>query len=179
VKNQIKPTSAPAVAACVLSTGLARPGRDSFPEREVRERQVELLRRSRGARTHQKSRLLPAAATHRRKRPNNDWHKSKLVWRMNEVKGRQGGRRPGAGRPRKHPLIVASSPETLRALAEIREALKVQDTRLAHLIQQRREAVEHVPMILRRLTELERVICGGDMHVPVRHTRRRPLGVDT
>jgi hypothetical protein len=47
------------------------------------------------------------------------------------------------------------------------------------LIQQRREAVEHVPMILRRLTELERVIGGGDMHVPTRHTRRRPLGVDT
>jgi hypothetical protein len=98
---------------------------------------------------------------------------------MNEVKGRRGGRRPGAGRPRKHPLIVASSPETLRALAEIRQALKVQDARLAHLIQQRREAVEHVPMILRRLTELERMIRGGDMHVPARHTRRRPLGVDT
>ena len=96
---------------------------------------------------------------------------------MNEVKGRRGGRRPGAGRPRKHPLIVASSPEALRALAEIRQALKVQDARLSHLIQQHREAVDHVPMILRRLTELERVILGGDMHVPARHTRRRPLGV--
>jgi len=97
---------------------------------------------------------------------------------MNQVKGRRGGRRPGAGRPRKHPLIVASSPETLRALAEIRQALTVQDARLAHLIKERRDAAEHVPMILRRLTELERVVRGGDMHVPARHTRRRPLGVD-
>jgi hypothetical protein len=98
---------------------------------------------------------------------------------MNEMKGRRGGRRPGAGRPRKHPLIVASSPETLHALAEIRQSLKLQDARLAHLIQQRRDAVEHVPMILRRLTELERAIRGGDLHVPARHTRRRPLGVNT
>lgn len=72
-----------------------------------------------------------------------------------------------------------SSPETLRALAEIRQALKVQDAQLAHLLQQRRDAIEHVPMMLRRLTELERAIRGGDMHVPARHTRRRSLGVDT
>jgi hypothetical protein len=47
---------------------------------------------------------------------------------------------------------------------------------MAELQQLRREAGEHSPMILRRLIELERRVRGGDLHIPLKHTRRRPLG---
>jgi hypothetical protein len=35
-----------------------------------------------------------------------------------------------------------------------------------------------LPALLRRLTEIERLLEGTDLHVPVRATRRRPLGHD-
>jgi hypothetical protein len=66
-----------------------------------------------------------------------------------------------------------TAPEVLQALTEIRRAIQAFDNRVA---QMQRE--EHGPMILRRLTALERAILGNDIGQPPRHTRRRPLGSD-
>ena len=101
-------------------------------------------------------------------------------------KGRRGGRRPGAGRPRVRPIpatvraavMSETTIEVLKALEQIQHALKLQSERMAGLQQQKRDAGEHGPMILRRLTELERLVRGdpGLAAVP-KHTPRRPLGV--
>ena len=89
---------------------------------------------------------------------------------MAGVKGRSGGRRAGAGRPR--------GPDVLRELGRIRGALEVQNVILTRLHQQRQYAMEHGPLILRRLTEIERVLHQDrDMHWPPRASRRRPLGI--
>jgi hypothetical protein len=92
----------------------------------------------------------------------------------------RGGWRPGAGRPRKHPLPgAAADPRVLAGLDRIYTLLQAQEGALASLRQQRRDESEHGPMILRRLTEIERVVRGdpGLAKVP-RSTRRRPLGAD-
>ena len=47
---------------------------------------------------------------------------------------------------------------------------------VARLRLQRRNEQETLPALLRRLTEIERLLRGSDLHVPVRATRRRPLG---
>jgi hypothetical protein len=83
---------------------------------------------------------------------------------MPAVKGKGcGGARPGAGRPRNVDVLVA--------LAAIRNEL-------AALRQERREVFETAPRILRRLTEIERLMRDdrGLVEVP-RYTRRRPLGL--
>jgi hypothetical protein len=80
----------------------------------------------------------------------------------------RGGRRPGAGRPR--------GPDVLAALAGIRRELAAQNACLERLQRDRRGALEQTPLILRRLTALERLMRGGDLHTPPRSTRRRPLG---
>jgi hypothetical protein len=64
-----------------------------------------------------------------------------------------------------------SKTEVLRALARIERALSLQNARLAQATR-----IEHGDRILRRLTELERLVRGGDLHVPPRQSRRRPLG---
>jgi len=90
----------------------------------------------------------------------------------------RGGWRPGAGRPRKHPLPgAAADPRVLAGLDRIHALLQAQDAVLTSLRQQRRDEGEHGPMILRRLTELGRLVRGdpGLAQVP-RSTRRRPLG---
>jgi hypothetical protein len=56
-------------------------------------------------------------------------------------------------------------------LAEIKELLKRQRQRV-------RNEYESGPAILRRLTELERLIRGGDLHIPPKATRRYPTGRD-
>jgi hypothetical protein len=67
----------------------------------------------------------------------------------------------------------------LAGLDRIHALLQAQDAVLSGLRQRRRDEGEHGPMILRRLTELERLVRGdpGLAQVP-RSTRRRPLGVD-
>ena len=96
-------------------------------------------------------------------------------------KGRRGGRRPGAGRPRVRPIpatvraavISETTIEVLQALKRIQRALAAQDARLDRLAQQKRDAGEHGPMILRRLTELERLVRGDPGLVAVtKHTPR-------
>jgi hypothetical protein len=47
---------------------------------------------------------------------------------------------------------------------------------VARLHEQRRNEHESVQPILRRLTEIDRLIRGGDLHMPPKATRRRPLG---
>jgi hypothetical protein len=67
----------------------------------------------------------------------------------------------------------------LAGLDRIYAQLQAQDAVLAGLRQQRRDEGEHGPMILRRLTELERLVRGdpGLAQAP-RSTRRRPLGAE-
>jgi hypothetical protein len=80
----------------------------------------------------------------------------------------RGGRREGAGRPRKpRPLLVDVSPAICEALTGIRVLIEAQGARLeaqsadiARLQQQRRDEGERGPLILRRLTELERLGAG-------------------
>ena len=99
-------------------------------------------------------------------------------------KGRRGGRRPGAGRPRVRPIpatvraavMSETTIEVLKALEQIQHALKLQSERLAGLQQQRRNEYESGPAILRRLVELECLVRGGDLHIPLKATRARPLG---
>ena len=95
----------------------------------------------------------------------------------------RGGCRPGAGRPRTRPRppisIAEVSPAICEALAGIRTLMEAQATELARLQQQRRDGVEHGPMILRRLTELERLVRRDPgLTKPARHTRARPLGIE-
>ena len=99
-------------------------------------------------------------------------------------KSRRGGARPGAGRPRIRPIpatvraavIGDTTLEVVKALEQIQHALKLQSERLAGLQQQRRNEYESGPAILRRLVELERLVRGGDLHIPLKATRARPLG---
>lgn len=103
-------------APCVLSTQhrvLARPGRDFCPERGSRApgRTIWAISRRAVTRNRRRCRRPQVVAA----KQDDDSRKSKLVWRMNEMKGRRGGRRPGAGRPRKHPLIVFLAGNAARA----------------------------------------------------------------
>jgi hypothetical protein len=78
-----------------------------------------------------------------------------------------GGARIGAGRkrgvPNRWPAALATE---IRRLGD----------EVARLRLQRRNEQETLPALLRRLTEIERVLKGTDLHVPARATRRRPLG---
>jgi len=87
----------------------------------------------------------------------------------------RGGARPGAGRPRKR----FPGDRVLAALERIYAQLQAQDAVLAGLRQQRRDEGEHAPMILRRLTEIKRLMRNdpGLAKAP-RATRRRPLGAE-
>jgi hypothetical protein len=80
---------------------------------------------------------------------------------MAGVKGRSGGSRPGAGRKRIYPIPA----EVTRILEDIRQ-------RLARL-----ERGEHGPLILNRITEIERHLNMREPPTPPRHSRRRPLGI--
>jgi hypothetical protein len=94
----------------------------------------------------------------------------------------RGGARPNAGRPRKPrppPSIAEVSPLIAEALTGIRTVLEAQEASIARLQHQRRAEGDHGPMILRRLTELERLVRGDcGLTRPLRHTRSRPLGVE-
>jgi len=80
---------------------------------------------------------------------------------MAGVKGRSGGVRPGAGRKRIYPIPA----EVTRSLEDIRQ-------RLARL-----ERGEHGPLILNRITEIERHLGIRERPTLPRHSRARPLGI--
>jgi hypothetical protein len=80
---------------------------------------------------------------------------------MAGVKGRSGGRRPGAGRKPEQPRPA----ELLRILEDIQ-------LRLVRL-----ERTENGPLILNRITQIERHLGMRDRPTPPRHSRRRPLGL--
>jgi len=81
-----------------------------------------------------------------------------------------GGRRSGAGRkPKPRPL----APEAVQLLEEVRATQREYTERVDRALR-----IEHGEMILRRLTELERLVRGDQGLAEVsKHTRRRPLGV--
>jgi hypothetical protein len=84
-----------------------------------------------------------------------------------------GRRRPPVARPRR--------PSTAAALAAMRGLLERQHAELMgevhRLRQQRRNEHESGPAILRRLTEIERILKLTELHAPPNgHTPRRPLG---
>jgi len=106
--------------------------------------------------------------------------------------GGHGGRRAGAGRPRLpgwrdeiarlHKAIAEQSARLAvqrEAVAEQRREIAEQRATLELLRQTRRDAFEHAPLILKRLTEIERVlrVNDHDLHRPPRASRRRPLGL--
>jgi len=81
----------------------------------------------------------------------------------------RGSVRPGAGRPRKPPLPAS---EVLELLKGIRRAQRAQDERVSEVLR-----AEHTPMILRRLTAIERVLGLTKLYrSPGGYTHRRPLG---
>jgi hypothetical protein len=93
--------------------------------------------------------------------------------------GRVRGRRPRPALRRSRP----PSP-TARALASLQlqltagfdaltEALGKLESEVCRL---RREQIELPSQLLRRMTELERAVGRNELHIPARHSRRRPLG---
>jgi hypothetical protein len=92
------------------------------------------------------------------------------------AKERQGQPLPGG--PGNGPTAAESHDRVLQALDGIRVLLEVQGGSLAALQQQRRDQGEIPVQILRRLTELERLVRGDPgLAAPPKHTRRRPLGI--
>lgn len=91
---------------------------------------------------------------------------------MAGAKGRSGGRRPGAGRPRIHPLpplprVIAEIPTVLQQTLEaMQAALRQQQARLIDL-----QRAGPDPMLLRRLTDIERHLALRELPTPSRHTR--------
>jgi hypothetical protein len=91
---------------------------------------------------------------------------------MAGVKGKSGGARPGAGR--KRGSINPNSP--IRVLATQMTAMR---TQLDAFAVQRRNEHESLPGVLRRLTEIERLLGMREKRIEAnRHTRHRPLGVE-
>jgi hypothetical protein len=74
--------------------------------------------------------------------------------------------------------VAETNGKVLHALNGIRVLLESHSASLVSLQQQRRDAGEHGPMILRRLTEIERLVRGdpGLAQAP-KLSRSRPLGV--
>ena len=68
--------------------------------------------------------------------------------------------------------------EIRQEIAQLREAIAAQAGMLEQIQRTRLDGVEYVPLILRRLTEIERRLDPGnrDMHRPPRISRYRPLG---
>jgi hypothetical protein len=76
---------------------------------------------------------------------------------------------PERPEPRNHDVTiepVAVETELKQELAEIKKLLKVE----------RRNEYESGPAILRRITEIERLLKATELHVPPRTSRRNPMG---
>jgi hypothetical protein len=86
--------------------------------------------------------------------------------------GRRGLSCRRSSRPKRRTLV--------QRLTELYQLLQRQHcellTELHSLRHQQRNERETLPAILRRLTEIERMLRLTELHVPVRHSRRRPLG---
>jgi hypothetical protein len=87
---------------------------------------------------------------------------------------RTGSRRSRLVRPRQR------RPSTAAAIAELRQVMEQQHAavmdevkRLGH---HQRDERESLPAMLRRITEIERVLKLTELHLPARSSRRRPLG---
>jgi hypothetical protein len=97
-------------------------------------------------------------------------------------KGGWGGRRAGAGRkpkprlPGVNGIAVPASPmllELRQLLERHHEELMGELRRLGRL---QRDDYESLPTVLRKVTEIQRSLGMTELHVPARHSRRRPLG---
>ena len=86
---------------------------------------------------------------------------------MAGVKGRSGGARPGSG-PKPKPRVILLDPPLLDALHAVQRDI---EAKLAEI-----ERREYWPLLLKRLTAIERRLGMTDLHIPPRPTRRRPLG---
>lgn len=93
---------------------------------------------------------------------------------MAGVKGRSGGMRPGAGRPRGKRNRSTLEREALveEVLGSLKELVEI--TR--HDRVRRINEFESLPAILRRLTAIERHLELRETHTTPRIGRRRPLG---
>src|SRR5262245_63298791 len=93
---------------------------------------------------------------------------------MAGVKGRSGGARPGAGRPkgRKNPATL----EREAVMTSIDSSLKALLARTEIVMTQRRNDHESVPAILKRLTEIERHLHMRETHRHQQTSRHAPLG---
>jgi hypothetical protein len=98
-------------------------------------------------------------------------------------KGGWGGRRAGAGRkpkPRQSEINGIAAPTSPTPLVELRQLLERQHGELMgelHRIGRlQRDDYESLPTVLRKVTEVQRLLGMTELHVPVRHSRRRPLG---
>jgi hypothetical protein len=86
---------------------------------------------------------------------------------MTGAKGRSGGARPGSGRKPK-PRVVLLDPLLQEALRTIQRDI---EAKLAAS-----ERREYGPLLLKRLTAIERLLGMNELHRPARHSRRHPLG---
>jgi len=87
---------------------------------------------------------------------------------MAGMKGRSGGRRPGAGRPRGSKSGQTKARDA--TMAEIERCLKF-------LVRQRQNEYESGPNILRRLTEIEKHLSLRERRPPTpRFSRGAPMG---
>jgi hypothetical protein len=89
---------------------------------------------------------------------------------MAGVKGRSGGRRPGAGRPK-----GSKSQTTLDREARDQKLDRVLNILIAEQ-QARRNQYESLPSVLRRLVEIEKLLQMRERVRVERHTRNQPMG---
>jgi len=78
-----------------------------------------------------------------------------------------GGSRPNSGRKPK-PRVILLDPPLLDALHAVQRDI---ETKLAEI-----ERREYWPLLLKRLTAIERRLGMNELHIRPRHSRRRPLG---
>ena len=77
-------------------------------------------------------------------------------------------RRPRPVRPRRPSIAVL--------LLELHQLLERQRAELSRLRRYQRNERECLPTLLRKTTEIERVLKLTELHLSPRHSRRRPLG---
>jgi hypothetical protein len=98
-------------------------------------------------------------------------------------KGGWGGARIGSGRkpkPRSPGINGIAVPASPMLLLELRQLLERHHDELMgelhRLGRLQRDDYENLPAVLRKVTEVQRFLGMTELHVPVRHSRRRPLG---
>jgi hypothetical protein len=88
-----------------------------------------------------------------------------------------GRRDHGRGRSR---IIRPQRPSTVAVLRELRRLIEVQHAEVLDEIERlkryRRDDDESGPAILRHVVEIRRALGLTELHIPARHSRRRPMG---